>query len=180
MADATTGITQDTANLHLDEVTGEKVSKSELKKRQKQRENEKKKAEKAAAAPARPEKKTATNSEVDESNLNPNVRVIGLYVTCADHCSNISKSEVAVSITFVEPSNPIHILTSSKSTPMFASSSKHMSTTSLVRTIRKLRSELQDESTPSEHRAQSWSSTISEQMASRYRLCVSLRKQQQV
>lgn len=41
-------------NLHLDEVTGEKVSKSELKKRQKQREVEKKKAEKAAKLPERP------------------------------------------------------------------------------------------------------------------------------
>lgn len=71
MADATTGIAQDTANLHLDEVTGERVSKSELKKRQKLREQERKKAERAAAATPRPER--TTNSEVDESNLNPNV-----------------------------------------------------------------------------------------------------------
>lgn len=72
MADASEPLAQDTANLHLDEVTGERVSKSELKKRQKQRQQEEKKKEKAAAAPAKPEKKT-TSAEMDESNLNPNV-----------------------------------------------------------------------------------------------------------
>ena len=59
-----------TANLHLDEVTGERVSKSELKKRQKQRQQEEKKREKAAAAPPKAEKKS--NAEQDEANLNPN------------------------------------------------------------------------------------------------------------
>ncbi len=59
-------------NLHLDEITGEKVSKTELKKRQKQREIEKKKKEKAAAAPPKAEKKVS--AEEDESNLTPNVR----------------------------------------------------------------------------------------------------------
>lgn len=73
MADAgASSLAQDTANLHLDEVTGERVSKSELKKRQKQRQVEAKKKEKAAAAPPKPEKKAA-NTEIDESNLNPNV-----------------------------------------------------------------------------------------------------------
>lgn len=38
-----------TENLHTDPVTGEKISKSELKRRQKQREVEKKKQEKQAA-----------------------------------------------------------------------------------------------------------------------------------
>ncbi|KIW24433.1 lysine-tRNA ligase [Cladophialophora immunda] len=71
MADATESVTQDTANLHLDEVTGERVSKSELKKRQKQRQLEEKKKEKAAAAPPPVEKK-AMKAELDESNLNPN------------------------------------------------------------------------------------------------------------
>ncbi|OAL36876.1 hypothetical protein AYO20_03932 [Fonsecaea nubica] len=71
MADATESVTQDTANLHLDEVTGERVSKSELKKRQKQRQLEEKKKEKAAAAPLQVEKK-AMKAELDESNLNPN------------------------------------------------------------------------------------------------------------
>ncbi len=72
MADASASLAQDTANLHLDEVTGERVSKSELKKRQKQRQAEEKKKEKAAAAPPKPEKK-AKSEELDESNLNPNV-----------------------------------------------------------------------------------------------------------
>jgi lysyl-tRNA synthetase, class II len=72
MADnnATTGLEQAVAGTHLDEVTGEKVSKSELKKRQKQRQAEEKKREKAAAAPPKAEKKG--NAEVDESNLTPN------------------------------------------------------------------------------------------------------------
>ncbi|OAP65203.1 lysine-tRNA ligase [Fonsecaea erecta] len=74
MADATESVTQDTANLHLDEVTGERVSKSELKKRQKQRQLEEKKKEKAAAAAAAPlqVEKKAMKAELDESNLNPN------------------------------------------------------------------------------------------------------------
>lgn len=47
------------ANLHLDDVTGERVSKSELKKRQKQRQTEAKRAAKKATAqpPAPPKKK---------------------------------------------------------------------------------------------------------------------------
>ncbi|KAJ8114649.1 hypothetical protein OPT61_g3529 [Boeremia exigua] len=57
-------------NLHLDEVTGEKVSKSELKKRQKQREVEKKKAEKAAKLPERP--KGEGKAKEAEVELNPN------------------------------------------------------------------------------------------------------------
>lgn len=57
-------------NLHKDEVTGEMVSKSELKKRTKQREQEKKKQEKAAKnpVPSRPKKEA-------EVELNPNVRI---------------------------------------------------------------------------------------------------------
>jgi len=57
----------------LDAVTGEYVSKSELKKRQKQREKDAKKAEKAAAAPpptAKPKK--AASAEEEEAHLNPN------------------------------------------------------------------------------------------------------------
>ena len=60
------------ANLHLDEVSGEKVSKTELKKRQKQRDNEKRKLERAAAAPPKAEKKKVS-AEEEESNLTPNV-----------------------------------------------------------------------------------------------------------
>jgi lysyl-tRNA synthetase class 2 len=60
-------------DLHTDPVTGEKISKSELKRRQKQREKDEKKKEKEAALPARP-KKEGKKDDVEE--LNPNVRVI--------------------------------------------------------------------------------------------------------
>ncbi|MCJ1316418.1 lysyl-tRNA synthetase [Xylographa vitiligo] len=67
MVEATEG---QLANLHLDEVTGEKISKSELKKRQKQRQVEKKKEEKASTAPQRAEKHMS--AEEQENNLTPN------------------------------------------------------------------------------------------------------------
>lgn len=70
--------TDQVANLHLDEVTGEKVSKSELKKRQKQRERDAKKQEKAATAPPKAAKKT--NAEADEKELTPNVRFFMLML----------------------------------------------------------------------------------------------------
>ncbi|CAL1706032.1 unnamed protein product [Somion occarium] len=58
------------AGTHKDPVTGEMISKSELKRRQKQREKEAKNAEKAAVAPQKPAaaKVAATNEE----DLNPN------------------------------------------------------------------------------------------------------------
>lgn len=55
-------------NLLLDEVTGERVSKTELKRRQKQREKDAKKAEKAAAAPPKPKKE----KQESEEDLTPN------------------------------------------------------------------------------------------------------------
>lgn len=61
------------ANLQLDEVTGEKVSKSEFKRRQKQRAVEKQKAEKAAAAAASGVKAVKKSKEEEELNLSPNV-----------------------------------------------------------------------------------------------------------
>lgn len=64
--------TEGVANLHLDEVTGERVSKTEYKKRQKLRLQEGKKQQRAAAAPPKAEKKRP--AEDDESNLTPNVR----------------------------------------------------------------------------------------------------------
>ncbi|KAI4154139.1 MAG: hypothetical protein LQ340_001875 [Diploschistes diacapsis] len=66
MADAPDG---QMANLHLDKVTGERVSKSELKRRQKQRENEEKKRAKAAAAPQQVEK--PMSEEERELKLDP-------------------------------------------------------------------------------------------------------------
>ncbi|KAJ4332971.1 lysyl-tRNA synthetase [Didymella glomerata] len=59
---------ESTANLHLDPVTGEMMSKSKLKALQKKREQEKKKQEKAAAMPSRPK----TEKKEAEVELNPN------------------------------------------------------------------------------------------------------------
>ncbi|EPQ56889.1 lysyl-tRNA synthetase [Gloeophyllum trabeum ATCC 11539] len=56
-------------NLHKDPVTGEMISKTELKRRQQHREREAKKAAKAAAAPQAAAKPAAVN----EDDLNPNV-----------------------------------------------------------------------------------------------------------
>ncbi|MCJ1450028.1 lysyl-tRNA synthetase [Mycoblastus sanguinarius] len=58
------------ANMHLDEPTGEMVSKSELKKRQKQRDLDEKKRAKAAAAPPKAEKNVS--AEEQEAELTPN------------------------------------------------------------------------------------------------------------
>lgn len=97
MADANGALAQEAANLHLDEVTGEKVSKSELKKRQKGREQEKKKAEKAAAAPPKTEKKKAASAEANEAELNPNVRIFASIIICiANRPSNTLKFGVGL------------------------------------------------------------------------------------
>jgi lysyl-tRNA synthetase class 2 len=61
------------ANLLLDEVTGEKVSKTELKRRQKKRDNDAKKKEKEAAAPPKAKAEKKTSAEDEEANLTPNV-----------------------------------------------------------------------------------------------------------
>ena len=63
--------TEAMANLHLDQVTGEMVSKSELKKRQKTREREADRQQKAAAkAAAAPDGAVAQGPSEDE--LTPN------------------------------------------------------------------------------------------------------------
>jgi lysyl-tRNA synthetase class 2 len=64
--------TEEVANLHLDEVTGERVSKTELKKRQKQRAKEADKAAKAAAAPPKATSSKPKNNAGQEEDLNPN------------------------------------------------------------------------------------------------------------
>ena len=69
MADAAAPIAEQVANLHLDEVTGEKVSKSELKKRQKQRQKEEEKKKKEAAAPPKPVKEKKSNAETSRYPL---------------------------------------------------------------------------------------------------------------
>ncbi|KAK1846180.1 lysyl-trna synthetase [Colletotrichum chrysophilum] len=63
--------TEQVAKLLLDEVTGEMISKTELKKRQKAREREAQKAAKAAAAPPKPAAAKKGNAEADEKNLDP-------------------------------------------------------------------------------------------------------------
>ena len=79
MADATPAPpTEQVANLQLDEVTGEMVSKTELKKRIKARQREAEKAKKAANAPAQPAAKkqasagAAASAEAAEKELTPN------------------------------------------------------------------------------------------------------------
>lgn len=63
--------TEAVANLHLDEVTGEMISKTEKKKRDKQRAKEAEKAAKAANAPPKAASKPK-NSAGEEEDLNPN------------------------------------------------------------------------------------------------------------
>ena len=89
MADTEEAMAQETANLHLDEVTGERVSKSELKKRQKQRQAEDKKREKAAAAPLKTEKK-AMSGEIAENDLTPNVSILAWREYHTDSSAAIS------------------------------------------------------------------------------------------
>ncbi|EFQ30303.1 lysyl-tRNA synthetase [Colletotrichum graminicola] len=63
---------EETVNLLTDDVTGEMVSKTELKKRQKARQREAEKAKKAAAAPPKPAGNSKKgNAEADEKNLDP-------------------------------------------------------------------------------------------------------------
>lgn len=70
-----------TPNQLLDEVTGEMVSKTELKKRQKARGKEAKKAEREAARPPPAVgKRKAGSAQEDEAKLNPNVRAYQEHV----------------------------------------------------------------------------------------------------
>ncbi|WQF83830.1 Class II Aminoacyl-tRNA synthetase/Biotinyl protein ligase (BPL) and lipoyl protein ligase (LPL) [Colletotrichum destructivum] len=63
---------EDIAKLLKDDVTGEMVSKTELKKRQKARQREAEKAKKAAAAPPKPASNPKKgNAEAEEKNLDP-------------------------------------------------------------------------------------------------------------
>ena len=60
-------------NLLLDEVTGERVSKTELKRRQKNREKDAKKFDKTDKKPPPQPKRKAVSQDQEESNLNANV-----------------------------------------------------------------------------------------------------------
>jgi lysyl-tRNA synthetase, class II len=84
MADSTAQEVSDSvANLHLDDITGERVSKTELKKRQKLRAQEEKKQQRAAAAPPKAEKKRPAEEE-EEATLTPNVSNLSssFHVSC--------------------------------------------------------------------------------------------------
>lgn len=98
MADSGTVKEAETAvvNLTLDEVTGEKVSKSELKRRQKARERDAKKKEKDTVAPPKVEKRVSVEDE--ESDLTPNVGIHHFDLCQArgskltDSCGNVVKT----------------------------------------------------------------------------------------
>lgn len=60
------------AKLHLDDVTGEMISKTELKKRQKARDKEAAKKEKQAANPTPAAGTSSRNAEAAEKELTPN------------------------------------------------------------------------------------------------------------
>ena len=128
------------ANLHLDEATGEKVSKSELKKRQKQRANEGKKKEKAAAAPPRAEKHIS--AEEEENNLTPNVRGLppsrGLLpkILLLMYHSNILRYDLRRSRSSVKPRPQIHILTSSMLLQISENSSRSTTRSGLESIVR--------------------------------------------
>ncbi|EFX06022.1 lysyl-tRNA synthetase [Grosmannia clavigera kw1407] len=62
---------QPAGDLHLDEVTGEKVSKTELKRRQKQRQRDEKKQQKAAEVAVTAPKKTTGPVPIVEKDLDP-------------------------------------------------------------------------------------------------------------
>lgn len=106
-------------NLHLDEVTGEKVSKTELKKRQKQRAQDEKKREKLAAAPPKAAAPKKNSAEEEESELTPNVRapsfVFKVNITDGGHSSNTLRSGLVMSISSVRPRIPIPIRINSMS-----------------------------------------------------------------
>ena len=76
----------DAGKTYLDEVTGEQISKSELKRRQKVRQREEEKQKKAAAAPPKPVAVKKGNAEADEEKLNPNV---WLFAVCPGNIETI-------------------------------------------------------------------------------------------
>jgi hypothetical protein len=81
--------------LYLDEFTGERVSKTELKRRQKQRQKDAEKALKLASRPAPAPKKM--NAESEEKELNPNVfnTISKLWVEAADmNCIAIFRNSI--------------------------------------------------------------------------------------
>ena len=86
------------ANLHLDEATGERVSKTELKRRQKQRDIDAKKSAKAATASSSSNPLASAQKNkpsADETDLTPNASflLLSLRRAHANVYSNIPKSD---------------------------------------------------------------------------------------
>lgn len=141
--------TKDMDNLHLDELTGERVSKTELKKRNKARDVEKRKSEKAAQLVAKPPAKKS--AEEEESNLTPNVSQISNVLSIAevDCRSKPSKYEAGRS----RKSDSLvrtHIPTSSKRIRNSKTSSPNMSQSRRENISKMLPYGSLDECTPNE------------------------------
>ena len=81
--------------LFLDEVTGERVSKTELKKRQKQREKDAKKAEREATkqAPPQPKRKAASQEE-EEGKLSANVSITAISSSMWARLTRLATSNI--------------------------------------------------------------------------------------
>ncbi|KAH8107654.1 lysyl-tRNA synthetase [Cristinia sonorae] len=99
------------AGTHLDEVTGEMISKTELKRRKAQREKEAKKAEKAAAAPPKPAAAKAAAANEDDLNPNQYFELRSRHIQKLKETQNPNpyphKFEVSISITdFIEQYGP--------------------------------------------------------------------------
>lgn len=180
-ASASAPPTEEVAKLFLDEKTGEKVSKTELKRRQKLYKKEEEKKAKEAAAPPKPVKKT--NAEADEKDLNPNVcsspQIDPNYgrVEILMFCSNISRFDHEPSTSFVKQRIQVHTHTNSKSTTIYETSSRTTNNYNLASIRRRLSSESEPESTTSALLVTSSSSTMSRMKESRFRLCANRKRQ---
>lgn len=151
MADASTSAApeEQMANLLLDPVTGENVSKSELKRRQKQRQKEDEKKKKAAAAPPKPAKKES--GEAEEKDLNPNVwKSRSTSTNTADSiCSNTSRFVHEISRNFVNRRTQTHTHTSFMRITILGISPKNSNLSNLENTRRMSRFAVQVESSTS-------------------------------
>ncbi|KAI0075884.1 lysyl-tRNA synthetase [Panus rudis PR-1116 ss-1] len=106
-----------TANLHKDPVTGEMISKTELKRREKQREKEAKKAQKAAAAPAKPAAAAAAGPSEDDLNPNQYYELRSRHIQKLKETQDPNpyphKFEVSISIThYIEKYGPEGVIKS--------------------------------------------------------------------
>ena len=170
-APAAAPVEEQLQNLHLDEVTGERVSKTELKKRQKQRDKEDKKKEKAAIAGPKPAASKKTSAEEEEAHLNPNVRrTTRTEDLFADQShSNTLRFDLGRSISYERARNTTLIRTSFRSPPTYGNSSRSMNRSRQESIARMSRYGSAVESTRSVCLARNWSSTTFVPKASRSR-----------